>query len=130
MVEFKMAALAGLTLIGLAITIFVIRREAALQLVAAAIEVDVQEWIRESLRGARRLIILIVGVTTGLAGIAMLVLPGPGLFVLFAGLALLSTEFVWARRWLRRIRERVDRYNPLHTPNSDAPEREPAPPDR
>jgi tellurite resistance protein TerC len=37
----------------------------------------------------------------------MIVLPGPALVVLPAGLALLATEFVWARRLLRRIGKQV-----------------------
>ena len=36
-------------------------------------------------------------------GLALLVLPGPGL-LLTAGLALLATEFAWAQRWLTRLR--------------------------
>lgn len=32
-------------------------------------------------------------------GIAALVLPGPGLLTLFAGLVLLAGEYEWARRW-------------------------------
>jgi len=35
----------------------------------------------------------------------MLVLPGPGLIVAPAGLAILATEFVWARRLLARVRD-------------------------
>jgi Putative transmembrane protein (PGPGW) len=37
-------------------------------------------------------------------GLALLVLPGPGLLLLTAGLALLATEFPWAQRWLTRLR--------------------------
>jgi hypothetical protein len=37
-------------------------------------------------------------------GLALLVLPGPGLLLLTAGLALLTTEFAWAQRWLTRLR--------------------------
>jgi len=40
-----------------------------------------------------------------LVGVAMLVLPGPGLIVAPAGLAILATEFVWARRLLARVRD-------------------------
>jgi hypothetical protein len=39
-----------------------------------------------------------------LAGLAMLVLPGPGVVVILAGLAVLATEFVWARRVLERTK--------------------------
>ena len=44
------------------------------------------------------------------AGLALLVLPGPGMLVVVAGLGLLSLEFEWARRlrvWALRRAERV-----------------------
>jgi uncharacterized protein (TIGR02611 family) len=44
--------------------------------------------------------VLLVGVAIIAAGIAMLVLPGPGWVAIFAGLAVLGTEFAWAQRAL------------------------------
>ena len=38
-------------------------------------------------------------------GIAMIVLPGPAVIVIPIGLAILATEYAWARRWLSIIRE-------------------------
>lgn len=49
-------------------------------------------------------VIAVIGTIIILAGIAMLVLPGPGWVTIFFGLAVLGTEFVWARKsvlWLR-----------------------------
>ncbi|WP_424214674.1 TIGR02611 family protein [Streptomyces sp. BI20] len=49
--------------------------------------------------------VFVVGLAVIGAGVAMLVLPGPGWFVIFAGLAIWATEFVWARlalRWTKR----------------------------
>lgn len=43
------------------------------------------------------------------AGIAMLPLPGPGWAVIFVGLAILSTEFHWARRLTQRMRRVYER---------------------
>lgn len=46
-----------------------------------------------------------VGLAVVAAGVAMLVLPGPGWFVIFGGMAIWATEFVWAQlvlRWTRR----------------------------
>ena len=40
-----------------------------------------------------------------LVGVLLLVLPGPGLLVILLGLAVLGSEFVWARRLVRRARE-------------------------
>ena len=52
--------------------------------------------------------VLIIGVTIILIGAALLVLPGPGTVVIILGLALLGTEFVWARRLLKRVKESGD----------------------
>src|SRR6478672_6900226 len=51
-------------------------------------------------RHAKRIALLIVGWILILAGLAALVLPGPGLLMLFAGLVVLSQEYEWAERRL------------------------------
>jgi len=53
-------------------------------------------------------VVLIIGLTIILIGIALLVLPGPGTVVIVLGLAILGTEFVWARQLLRRVKESGD----------------------
>ena len=53
-----------------------------------------------------------IGLAGGLvvaAGVAMIVLPGPAFIVIPAGLAILATQFEWARRALDAIRERIHR---------------------
>jgi len=52
----------------------------------------------------RRVVIFVVGMTVLLLGVALLVLPGPAVVVIPAGLAILGLEFRWARRWMRRAR--------------------------
>jgi Putative transmembrane protein (PGPGW) len=47
----------------------------------------------------------VVGATVLLIGIALLVLPGPAFVVIPVGLAILATEYAWARRWLRKVRQ-------------------------
>lgn len=54
-------------------------------------------------RQVQRVFVFVAGTTLVLVGVALLVLPGPGLLTIAGGLALLGTEFVWARRWLRRL---------------------------
>lgn len=49
----------------------------------------------------------LIGGTVLLFGIALLVLPGPGLPVVAAGLAILATKFLWARRALRNAKGAV-----------------------
>jgi tellurite resistance protein TerC len=61
------------------------------------------------LRYARRIVILIVGMTVLLIGVALLVLPGPAIIVIPIGLAILATEYAWARRWLRFIQESAEK---------------------
>ena len=56
-------------------------------------------------RHARRLVITIIGGTVVLIGVALLVLPGPGTVVIVLGLAILATEWVWARRLLKRLKK-------------------------
>ncbi len=60
--------------------------------------------IIHTFRQARRLIVLVVGCTVLLIGLALLVLPGPAFVVIPIGLGILATEFVWARRLLARVK--------------------------
>lgn len=52
----------------------------------------------------RKLIVGVIGGTIILFGLALLVLPGPAFLVIPLGLAILATEFAWARRLVRRGR--------------------------
>lgn len=58
---------------------------------------------------AKRLVVIIIGFTILAAGIAMIVLPGPAIVVIPVGLAILATEFIWARRLLDRVKNRIER---------------------
>jgi tellurite resistance protein TerC len=64
---------------------------------------------RGVLRQAWRLIVLVVGLTILLIGVALLVLPGPAFVVIPIGLAILATEFAWARRLLHRVKEAAEK---------------------
>jgi tellurite resistance protein TerC len=61
------------------------------------------------LRYAKRVITAIIGMTVLLFGIALIVLPGPAFVVIPIGLAILATEFAWARRTLTIIRESAEK---------------------
>ncbi len=61
------------------------------------------------LRQARRLIVLVIGGTVLLIGIALLVLPGPAFVVIPLGLAILATEFQWARKLLRTVKAAAEK---------------------
>jgi uncharacterized protein (TIGR02611 family) len=61
-------------------------------------------WNLDNVKVVRRVIVSVVGATVLLIGIVLLVLPGPAFIVIPVGLAILATEYAWARRWLRKIR--------------------------
>ncbi len=60
-------------------------------------------WLKTLLQ-AKRVIKVVVGFTVLLAGVVMLVTPGPGWVVIALGLAILAAEFVWARRLLDHLK--------------------------
>jgi len=59
-------------------------------------------------RNGRRIAITVVGIVVLLAGLALLVLPGPGWLLIFVGLSILGTEYVWAQRLLRLAKQQAN----------------------
>jgi uncharacterized protein (TIGR02611 family) len=55
----------------------------------------------------RRGVVFVLGASIVLVGVVMVVTPGPAIIVIPAGLALLATEFLWARRLLTHLKERI-----------------------
>ncbi|HIJ88628.1 MAG TPA: hypothetical protein HPP97_13275 [Desulfuromonadales bacterium] len=58
---------------------------------------------------AKRMIVVVTGFTILIVGVAMIVLPGPAFVVIPIGLAILATEFIWARKLLDSVKERIKR---------------------
>jgi uncharacterized membrane protein YbaN (DUF454 family) len=89
------------------------------------------------LKTARKVVVGVLGSTIVLLGIAGLLLPVlPGWVLIIPGLALLGTEFLWARRLLRKTKEKAQQaYNSLRgspsranaTPPGATPPSPPAP---
>ena len=75
-----------------------------------------QRWLarRERLRERAlldfgyRVLVAVVGLTLLFIGVAAIPYPGPGWAIVFLGLAILATEFYWARRTLTYTRARYD----------------------
>jgi len=59
----------------------------------------------QMIRHLKLVITTVFGFTVIAIGVAMLVLPGPGLVVIGLGLLILSAEFVWAKRALDRMKD-------------------------
>jgi len=55
------------------------------------------------------LVIVVIGFTVLIAGTAMIILPGPAIIVIPVGLTILATEFIWARKLLDKVKERIER---------------------
>jgi uncharacterized protein (TIGR02611 family) len=66
-------------------------------------------WLAPLDPRVRRALVFVIGMTLLLAGVAMLVLPGPGIVVILIALALLATEFAWAQTLLVRARQQANR---------------------
>lgn len=67
---------------------------------------DLGEAVEVTRRNARKVGILIAGTVVVLVGIAIAPLPGPGPTVLVPlGLAILATEFVWAKWLLQKVKD-------------------------
>jgi len=76
-------------------------------------------WVRRFLSARRqvhrsrggmvtwKVVVAAVGTTVVLAGIVMLVTPGPGWAAILVGLAILSTEFDWAARMRHAVARRL-----------------------
>jgi tellurite resistance protein TerC len=57
----------------------------------------------------RKIVVAVIGTTVLLIGVALLVLPGPAIIVIPIGLGILASEFIWARRVIKRGRILVKR---------------------
>lgn len=66
-----------------------------------------REWVGRLPGGAMiwKVLVAVVGGAIVLGGLLMIPLPGPGWAIVFLGLAVWATEFVWAQRLLRRARQ-------------------------
>ena len=60
-------------------------------------------------RSSKRIAVTVVGAAFVAAGLAMLVLPGPGILVIAVGFAILGTEYAWAAAALERTKRTAGR---------------------
>jgi tellurite resistance protein TerC len=103
--EISLSVIVGILAVGALASAFAAGREAGPM--PTPLSNDLESLTRVTLSAARKIIVLAVGSTLLLIGAAMVALPGPALLVIPLGLAVLGTEFVWARRLLRRLRGEV-----------------------
>ncbi|MRG60764.1 TIGR02611 family protein [Agromyces sp. CFH 90414] len=72
----------------------------------------IRRWIdrHPRLRTAYRIGVGVLGGVIAVGGLALVPLPGPGWLVVFLGLAILGTEFAWARRMAAFVKRALDRF--------------------
>ena len=57
---------------------------------------------------AKKIIVSVVGFSVVVIGIILLPLPGPGMLIIIAGVAILATEFEKADKLLKQLRRRFE----------------------
>ena len=62
-----------------------------------------------NLKQIKRIVVSVVGFTILTIGIILIVFPGPAFIVIPIGLSILATEFVWAKRLLEKVKERIQK---------------------
>ena len=108
----SLAVITGILLVGILASIVGAKRDTAPLASPLADELpDLADLAELTWKSAKRIVILVVGMTVVLAGVAMIVLPGPAIVVIPAGIAILATEFAWARRLLREAKRRLTARN-------------------
>ena len=73
----------------------------------------------KTLQQAKKFFRVLFSFTLLAAGIVMIVMPGPGLLIVFIALGVLAAEFVWARRLLDRLKEQGERLRNAILPRAD-----------
>ncbi|MBM4145847.1 MAG: hypothetical protein FJ240_06185 [Nitrospira sp.] len=61
-------------------------------------------FVLKTIKQAKKLIISVIGFIVLLTGLAMIVLPGPAVVVIPIGLGILASEFIWAKKILKRVK--------------------------
>lgn len=110
----SLAVISGILLVGIVASCLPIADPAAIEPPPLA-QLPMSAITRTALyafRQARRLVVLVVGVSVILFGIVLIFTPGPAVVVIPVGLLILGTEFVWARRLLKRFRQEAGRWTP------------------
>ncbi len=96
-----------LPLTGLFLVLSFFGSERFIEALAHSAPRDLEKAAWQSLRQLRKLVVLVVGSTVLLIGMVMVIAPGPATLMIPAGLAILATEFVWARRILKKVEQKI-----------------------
>jgi tellurite resistance protein TerC len=102
----SLAIICGILGVGIMASVFAAPHDTA-KLESPLVD-DLEHLLILTYREARRVVVLVVGMTVVLLGILMLALPAPGTLTIILGLTILAFEFAWARKWLKKVRAMAD----------------------
>lgn len=112
---YPISALASLIVITIIMSIGVLAswldKERGPVLATSPLAEDLGRIYTMTFAGIKRVVILLVGTSVVIVGIIMIVTPGPAIVVIPAGLAILATEFVWARMLLKYFKNKFVYYS-------------------
>ena len=60
-----------------------------------------------NLKQIKGIVVSVIGFTILAIGIVLIVFPGPAFIVIPIGLSILATEFVWAKKLLEKVNNRI-----------------------
>lgn len=100
----SLAVISGILMVGILASIVPGHDTAAL---VSPLKRDIGRLAIASYRQARKAVILLIGSSVLIVGLAMVLLPGPAFLVIPLGLTILSAEFAWARRWLKDMKDKI-----------------------
>ena len=113
----SLAVISGILAVGMLASTAVARDALAL---LSPLADQLEDLAIRSYRQARRAVILLLGSSVLLVGVAMIVLPGPAILIIPLGLSILAIEFAWAARWLASVRKTLDGVKGRLTPKRPA----------
>ena len=59
----------------------------------------------------KKLVIFLIGISVLLIGCVLFFTPGPAIIVIPIGLGILATEFIWAKKLLKKFKDKVDSFS-------------------
>lgn len=101
----SLAIIVGILAVGVLASVVKIQPKTAAP--ASPVTDELVELALVTYQNVKKIVILILGTSVLLVGVAMIVLPGPAILVIPAGLAILATQFAWARLLLRKMKRKA-----------------------
>ena len=70
-------------------------------------KVHIPKEFQPIIRLAWKLVIFVIGMSVLIFGVVLFFTPGPAILVIPIGLAILATQFIWARKLLKQLKKRI-----------------------